>query len=362
GGAVHRSQERRSAGESLPGDSREAKRRRRAQVEPLSGLHSNGVSRLAIAAEEEPQAASSEAQAEQLDDAEDRELDDAEDVRGGVRFRQRWRRPSSHSILRWPLFVVACFVIAVVLILYFATRALIHGFEWLFASSQTRRARMSMERADSFEAYQSAAAALDEANDLTAWKARASSRWYASSILSSALQELFEAKSARDWPRLLRALQHSLREVNFAGHLTEVLYAKSFTGTKHLVEDYRSAVVDGLDALRAELESAAEGSEETSQLAEKARRFSEFAVCTFGRSALCLSGGGAMAFQHFGVLDALLHAGLLPKIISGTSGGAAVASYICCRTDDELLGKVRRGKYPLKLDPAEIQPTITLWE
>ena len=30
--------------------------------------------------------------------------------------------------------------------------------------------------------------------------------------------------------------------------------------------------------------------------------------------------------------------GLLPKIISGTSGGAAIAAYVCCRTDGELLG------------------------
>lgn len=35
---------------------------------------------------------------------------------------------------------------------------------------------------------------------------------------------------------------------------------------------------------------------------------------------------------------ALRRQGLLPKIISGTSGGAAIAAYVCCRTDGELLG------------------------
>ena len=29
-----------------------------------------------------------------------------------------------------------------------------------------------------------------------------------------------------------------LQDVNYAGHLNEALYAKSFTGTKHLIEDY----------------------------------------------------------------------------------------------------------------------------
>ena len=35
--------------------------------------------------------------------------------------------------------------------------------------------------------------------------------------------------------------------------------------------------------------------------------------------------------------------GLLPKIISGTSGGAAIAAYVCCRTDAELLGAEGAG-------------------
>jgi len=32
----------------------------------------------------------------------------------------------------------------------------------------------------------------------------------------------------------------ALQDVNYAGHLNEALYAKSFTGTKHLIEDYCS--------------------------------------------------------------------------------------------------------------------------
>eukprot|EP00913_Durusdinium_trenchii_P019142 g17989.t1 len=52
---------------------------------------------------------------------------------------------------------------------------------------------------------------------------------------------------------------------------------------------------------------------------------------------------------------------LLPKIISGTSGGAAIAAYICCRTDDELLGDCKGEAYPLRLNPDEVQPSITLW-
>jgi TAG lipase/steryl ester hydrolase/phospholipase A2/LPA acyltransferase len=55
-----------------------------------------------------------------------------------------------------------------------------------------------------------------------------------------------------------------------------------------------------------------------------------------GCTALCLSGGGAIAMYHMGVVRELLAAGVLPSVISGTSGGAIVAALLACRADDEL--------------------------
>lgn len=225
-----------------------------------------------------------------------------------------------------------------------------------------------MAKAESYKEYQDAASALDEANDLNEWKADPSSRFYAWQILEAASHELFDSCYSSDWQRLMRTLQRCLSDVNFAGHLNESLYAKSFTGTKHLIDDYSNALVNGLDAVREEVQASIPQTTDelktiSSPLLEEARRFTEFALCTFGRTALCLSGGGAMAFQHFGVIEELLRKGLLPKIICGTSGGAAVAAYVCCRTDAELLGDVAKenSKYPLSLNPDEIQPTINLW-
>ncbi|EEP81787.1 hypothetical protein UREG_06652 [Uncinocarpus reesii 1704] len=56
----------------------------------------------------------------------------------------------------------------------------------------------------------------------------------------------------------------------------------------------------------------------------------------FGRAVLCLSGGATFAYYHFGVIKALLDNGVLPDIISGTSGGALVAGLVATRTDEEL--------------------------
>ena len=56
----------------------------------------------------------------------------------------------------------------------------------------------------------------------------------------------------------------------------------------------------------------------------------------FGRTALVLSGGGSFGSYHLGVVDALLSAGLLPRVLSGSSAGAIVAALICTRTPQEL--------------------------
>jgi len=56
----------------------------------------------------------------------------------------------------------------------------------------------------------------------------------------------------------------------------------------------------------------------------------------FGSTALCLSGGAANSFYHLGVVKALLERGVLPRHISGASGGSLVAAFVCTHTDAEL--------------------------
>lgn len=40
--------------------------------------------------------------------------------------------------------------------------------------------------------------------------------------------------------------------------------------------------------------------------------------------------------DHIGVVKAFLDAGLLPRVIAGTSAGGLVAALVCTRTDEEL--------------------------
>eukprot|EP00930_Biecheleria_cincta_P067151 TRINITY_DN5355_c0_g6_i1.p1 TRINITY_DN5355_c0_g6~~TRINITY_DN5355_c0_g6_i1.p1 ORF type:complete len:695 (-),score=120.85 TRINITY_DN5355_c0_g6_i1:214-2298(-) len=59
-----------------------------------------------------------------------------------------------------------------------------------------------------------------------------------------------------------------------------------------------------------------------------------------GQTALCLSGGGSLAMHHMGVCRFLLEEELMPRVISGVSGGAIVAGFLCMHTDEELLDHV----------------------
>jgi predicted acylesterase/phospholipase RssA len=80
---------------------------------------------------------------------------------------------------------------------------------------------------------------------------------------------------------------------------------------------------------------------------ETVRLFLKRARAAYGRTALCLSGGGMMANYHYGVIRALLEEDCLPNIISGTSAGSVIGSLICTRTPEEL----KRD-----LDPVVLQP------
>ncbi len=74
----------------------------------------------------------------------------------------------------------------------------------------------------------------------------------------------------------------------------------------------------------------------TSISLEEKRRFFRSANKNFGASALCLSGGAGFGYYHFGVVKAFLDAGMLPRVVTGTSAGGLVAALTCTRTDEEL--------------------------
>jgi hypothetical protein len=69
---------------------------------------------------------------------------------------------------------------------------------------------------------------------------------------------------------------------------------------------------------------------------EQVLAFLKRARSTYGRTALCLSGGSMMGSYHFGHFAGMLETGTLPHIISGTSAGSVIGAIVCTRTDEEI--------------------------
>jgi predicted acylesterase/phospholipase RssA len=113
---------------------------------------------------------------------------------------------------------------------------------------------------------------------------------------------------------------------NWVGFENPRLYSETYYGTKDLVQSFADEAETSLQFLL-----------RTTQLdADNKRALFKHLGSNFGRTALCLSGGGTFAYYHFGVAKALMDAELLPEVITGTSGGALVAALLCTRTDEEL--------------------------
>jgi predicted acylesterase/phospholipase RssA len=96
-------------------------------------------------------------------------------------------------------------------------------------------------------------------------------------------------------------------------------------------------LADILQAYLNEQEKALEYIRETPELSiDEKKRFFKTANTNLGVSALCLSGGASFGYYHFGVVKAFMDAGLLPRVITGTSAGGLIAAFVCTHTDVEL--------------------------
>ncbi|KAJ3354530.1 hypothetical protein GGF32_002476 [Allomyces javanicus] len=183
--------------------------------------------------------------------------------------------------------------------------------------------------ATSYEQWSAAATTLDQLDGRDEWKRDPVSDLYDYKLLQERLTGLQEARESNDLPQLILLLRTSLSR-NLGGMGNPILYGFCKSGTKHLIEAYNREVVKCLDIIC----SARDG---PMALDDRARM--EFFLNTrqsFGRTALLLSGGATLALHHIGVVKALHEARLLPRIISGASGGSIIASFVCTHTDDEF--------------------------
>ena len=180
------------------------------------------------------------------------------------------------------------------------------------------------EKVDNYNDYKQIASHLDQLEGFDLWKAENDTPFYDNEqieMLNYQLMAMLRKKDIHGLQWLLRSQLHR----NIGGIGDERLY-ECHTGTKQLIEEYIELVSKALNTIQESAELSLE---------EKLKFFRDTSHA-FGRSSLLLSGGGGLSMYHFGVVKALHDAKLLPKVISGSSGGSIVAAVLATRREEDI--------------------------
>jgi NTE family protein len=184
-----------------------------------------------------------------------------------------------------------------------------------------------MAHASTYPEWYALAMAFDERVGALDWRACDRSDLMHTELIRRQMHEMRRLREQGDGFGVIDALQESLYR-----HLTEfsnpALYQRALSGTKFLVTDY----LEEVEACMMFLCRAERGG---INARKKLRRFLQ-AEKLFGQPALMLSGGAVFGIFHLGVIKGLWENGLLPRVISGSSMGAIVGTWACCRNEVEL--------------------------
>lgn len=257
------------------------------------------------------------------------------------RSKDETREGFVYNLLHYPLLFVVCGWIVFLFIIYNLTRFYIYAYEHIFTWRGRRETlRRQLQKADTYEEWQESARKLDEYLGNEDWKRSDPYSYYNHQTVERVTAQLaeqqqkvdLEATHGRDGKGGLTALEElkslleSCMKNNFVGIENPRLYSETYLGTKDLIQTF-------VDQVEKSLRTVLDSDQITNK--DKAAFFRHLEL-NYGRTALCLSGGATFSYYHFGVVKALLDAGELPEIITGTSGGALVAALIATRTDEEL--------------------------
>ena len=184
-----------------------------------------------------------------------------------------------------------------------------------------------MDAAGSYEEWREAAIAHDKASGVDSWVESDESKHFDYASIRRRLGRLRRLRKADDYGGILFALNEGIHG-NIDGMGRRALYGKAKFGTKRLIMEYVDEVVDALDLLASD---AAAGI----PLDERLDFFRRAQHC-YGHTAFMMSGAGSLLFFHVGAAKAMWGEGILPDILSGSSGGAIVGSLVSTHSDEDL--------------------------
>lgn len=255
------------------------------------------------------------------------------------RTKDETREGFLYTLLKYPFLATVFAWIAILSIVYVFTRLYIYLYEHFVTwTGRREKLRRSLHSTRNYEDWQRAAQNLDTYLGNEKWKENDEYAYYDHLTVRKVVKQLRQLRkeveketqsgNGQDEEAVedLRSLLEACVKNNFVGVENPRLYSEAYSGTKHLVQEY-------VDEVHLCLKWLLNTHDLTKEV--KYRHFRHLDT-NFGRTALCLSGGATFAYYHFGVVKALLDNGVLPEIITGTSGGALVAALVATRTDEEL--------------------------
>lgn len=190
----------------------------------------------------------------------------------------------------------------------------------LIAKLQSQR-----KHAMSYAEWRHAALRLDALTNKYKWKQKLECGLYDYQLIRDLLAQLRDARSKQNYHQLLYLIRTNwVRNLGNIGNVN--LYRHSYTGTKQLIDEY-------IDESRKSIEELVNASDLDDGylmgILQQTRR-------NIGCTALVLSGGGTFGLFHIGVLATLSELDLLPRVISGSSAGAIVASILSIHHKEEI--------------------------
>lgn len=194
------------------------------------------------------------------------------------------------------------------------------------AISEAMAVRM-MEQSASYEEWKEAAIAHDRASGKHLWRQSDDSKVFGFTSIRNRLDRLTDLIKRGQSRDILFELNEGIHG-NMDGMGNHRLYRVARFGTKVLIEEY-------VDTIVAAIKHVATAPAYDIPHIEKLDFFRRAQHC-YGRSALMMSGSGTFLYFHIGVVKALWSEGLLPPILSGSSGGALVGAAISTRSDHSI--------------------------
>ena len=169
-------------------------------------------------------------------------------------------------------------------------------------------------------------------------------------LLELQLKTMKEIKKENNINKLMQAISHVFRRTFCSLHNSNLYNTYCYIGTKNIIENYYHCLTQCVELIanintnkkkqnkKHNNNNNNNNNHHYNHNVSIQDRIEYFYRCkrSLGRTALCLSGGGSLSMAHCGVIRVLIENDCLPKVISGTSGGAILAGYLAVLTHDEV--------------------------